>query len=49
LGRVLSNMKYRRKGSDTWDNCSDVHNAATSQAQAIGEVELSKSRALPTY
>jgi len=48
-GRVLSNMQYRRENSDIWEHCSDVHKAATSQAQVIGKVELSKSRALPTY
>ena len=49
LGRVLSNMKYRHEGSNTWGNCSDIHKVATSQAQVIGAVELSKSRALPTH
>ena len=49
LGRVLSNMQYRRENSDIWAHCSDTHKAATTQAQLIGKVELSKSRALPTY
>lgn len=49
LGRVLSNMQYRRENSAIWEHCSDAHKAATNQAQVIGKVELSKARALPTY
>ena len=49
LGRVLSNMKYRCKNSEIWENCSDAYKVATNQAQIIGAVELSKARALPTY
>lgn len=49
LGRVLSNMKYRSKDRDNWDNCSDAHKQATNKAQNLGAVELSKERALPAY
>ena len=48
IGRILSNMQYRYKNSEIWHRCSDTYQLATSQAQAIGAVELSKSRALST-
>jgi len=42
-------MKYRCKHSDIWANCSDAHKTASNKAALIGEVLLSKARALPTY
>lgn len=48
LGRVRSRDRIRLAGSDKWLPNKALHDRATGQPQALGEVLLTRSAALPT-
>jgi len=47
-GRILSNMQYKKGGSD-WKECTSLYSKATKKPAYIGKVQLSKTNQLNCY